>query len=62
VYPVLRILPIIIMLAAGAILLARAVASDVFMLMLSKVGPDKEHWLAADEKQWDQQFEPDHTF
>ena len=29
---------------------------------LSKVGQDKEHWLAADEKQWDQQFDPDHTF
>ena len=33
VYPVLRILPIIIMMAAGAIFVARAVTLDVPMLM-----------------------------
>ena len=33
VYPVLRVLPIIIMIAAGAIFVARAVASYVSMLM-----------------------------
>ena len=27
----------------------------------AKVGPDKEHWLAADKKEWDQQFDPEHT-
>ena len=32
-YPVLRVLPIIIMMAAGAIFVARAVASDVSMLV-----------------------------
>ena len=32
-YPVLRVLPIIIMMAAGAIFVACAVASDVSMLM-----------------------------
>ena len=32
-YPVLRVLPIIIMMAAGAIVVARAVASDVSMLV-----------------------------
>ena len=33
VYPVLRILPILIMMTAGAIFVARAVALDVSMLM-----------------------------
>ena len=56
-------MPIIIMMAAGGCFCGecgcvRCLHADG----LSKVGQDKEHWLAADEKQWDQQFDPDHTF
>ena len=43
-----------------------AVSSDEFMRQnpkwsKAKVGPDKDSWLAADSKEWEQMFDPEHT-